>query len=556
MSARGTPAKGGGGRIALAAVLLVAALLSLFDARRDSATADEPSHVAAGAVLVASRSWTLTPEHPPLAKAAYGLAARAAGGTDPVRVDFRDFVRSTRGWLLAPRPGLPVGTLLVAARTAAIGFFLALLWAAYLAAGGGLPGALAAALLLGHRALYAHGHLATTDVPVTLFSLAGVAALLAFRSRPTLARGAGAALLVAAALASKSSGLLLLAFAPLFLLAAALTTREQARRRPLLSGAAGIPAGAVVLLALFLRLASGGESPSALATVCRLYRMDGSDTALLLRIDRVDRGLARYAFGVLFNLRQAAGGRSTWYLGERTERPGPSYHVVALAAKSPLTWLLAVGAALLLALRPGGSPRARLLLGAAAFFLLASLPGPRIGVRHVFPVVALATAGAGAALGEGLSRTKGSARAAAILVALSPLALGRSLGSDGAVTRFLPDPPLADSNLDWGQDLLRLGDLLSARGIPPSELSVVYFGGDLPGARLPGVVDHLEAEAPLRRYVAVSRQYLLVGADAATLSGGAPRVAAALAAVRSPGVVPLGRAGDSIDLFALPGPGR
>jgi hypothetical protein len=198
--------------------------------------------------------------------------------------------------------------------------------------------------------------------------------------------------------------------------------------------------------------------------------------------------------------------------------------------------------------------RARLLLFGGLVFLAASLGGPRIGVRHLAPAIVLLSAGAATALGPVLLRRSPAAFVAALLLALSPLAVGRSIGRHGALARLFAEPPLADSNLDWGQDLPRVAELAESRGIAPGTLGVAYFGGDLPAYRIPGCVDLLASDAPLPRYVAVSRQLLLAGPGAALFPEGRARAARVVAELKARDADFLARAGDSIDLFELPRP--
>ncbi|KAA0249912.1 MAG: hypothetical protein EDX89_23380 [Acidobacteria bacterium] len=542
------------GRVRLVLALLVALALGLSfrDARVDSAVADEPIHAAAGVAQVRTGTWLVNVEHPPLAKELYGLAAVLSTGAEGPRLPYRDFLRATRGWLFAPREGVAPDGVLLAARAAASLLFAGLVLASYAAVGGGVPGLVAAALVLGNTALFPHGHLVTTDVPLTLFAVLLAGALRRQDEASRLSTGILAAAWLAAALATKYSAVLLLPLAFLWIAAGAARDREGRRRRLVL--AVAVPASAVLLLALALAWSVRGEAPGAVAVLGRVYQMAPDDVGLCERVEGVSRGLSRWLFGLLFHLRQADAGRLTFFDGA-TSHPGPHYHLVALVLKSPATWLAATLAGAVLAARRGGPRAARLFFAAGLLLLAGSLPGPRIGVRHVFPTVAFLTLGAAAALGPRIARLSAWARGALLLVVLSPLAIDRSLGASGLVGRLVGRPVLSDSNLDWGQDLLRLRNLLGARGIPPGEVSIVYFGGDLPAMRIPGCLDHLEADAPLRRYAAVSRQYLLLGGEAAILPGGAPRVARSVSELRARSPRPVGRAGDSIELFEV-GPAR
>lgn len=531
--------------LVVALLALLALGLSLRDARRDSATADEPIHAAAGVSQVTSGTWLVNVEHPPLAKQLVGISAVGLGGAEPPRLDFRDFFRSTRSWLFASRDD----SVLFASRASVALLFAALVVGAWAAAGKGPGGIAASALLVGNTAVFPHGHLVTTDVPLALFTVLLAGSLRRFdearRLRPALA----ASVWLAAALATKYSAILLL---PLTVLALLARRDGRPTRRDLLA-AAGVPVAAILILAAALSWSVRGEEPEMIRVLGRVYRMPKEDLALLERVDSVHRGLARWGFGLLFHLRQAEAGRLTYFDGP-TSHPGAHYHVVALVVKSPVVWLAGVLAGAYLAAR-GGPRFARLSYVAALLLFAGSLPGPRIGVRHVFPSIVFLTLGAGAALGPSLSRLPRVSRAGLLLVALSPLASDRNLGTDGLVGRLVGRPVLADSNLDWGQDLLRLRDLLARRGIPSSQVGIAYFGGDDPSLRIPGVADLLESSAPPRRYLAVSRHLLLLGPEAVLVTDTSGRAARSLALARDPGSRLVARAGESLELFDLGGTG-
>lgn len=526
----------------LAALFVLLALgLSLHDARRDSATADEPIHAAAGVAQVTSGTWLVNVEHPPLAKHLFGLTAVGLAGAESPRLSYRDFFRSTRSWLFGGRND----SVLLASRAAASVLFASLVAATYAVAGKGLSGLAASALLVGNTALFPHGHLVTTDVPLALFTVLLVGALRRHDEAPRLRSALAAALWLAAALATKYTAVL---FLPLVALALLLGRAPQPRGQRLLM-AASVPAAAILLLAVALSWFVRSEPPGTLDLLGRIYRMSGSDLALLARADGLHHGLARWGFGLLFHLRQAEVGRLTYFDGP-TPHPGAHYHLVALVVKSPAVWLAAVLAGMLLSIRNG--PRsARLFLAGALLLFVGSLPGPRIGVRHVFPSIVLLTLGAGAALAPALGKLPRTVRAALLLAAVSPLAFGRTLGAEGLVGKLVGRPLFADSNLDWGQDLLRLRDLLSRRGIPSSQVAIAYFGGDEPTLRIPGIADLLESDAAPRRYLAVSRQLLLLGPDAVLVPGTSRHAARALVLAHLPQARRAGIAGDSIELFDL-----
>ncbi len=534
-------------RLGLLLVVLLTAVLAVLDARRDGVTADEPIHLAAGVAQAAHGSWAVNVELPPLAKEGWGRAARAAGAVETPPLSFRSLFLSARAQLFGAADPAKV---LLAARLVTVAFLVLLLVFAARAAGGGEAGLLAAALLAGQTALVPHGHLVTADVPAAALIAAAVWGTISLYDRPFSARLLGTALAAAAAIATKQTALVLLPLLPLLLVPALRLSRDGRVTRRFVLVAFALPLLSVAILALLLRPWTAGE-PGTLPALLSLYRLPEGDASLVAGVAGVDEGLGRYLLSTLFVLRQTEAGRLSYFLGEVSASPSPAYHLVALLVKSPLPWLLLVAAGILAAFIRAPL-RSRLLLFSGAVFLAASLGGPRIGVRHLIPVVVLLSAGAAASLGPSLLRRSPVAYAAALLLALSPLAFGRGVGRHGLAARFFLEAPLADSNLDWGQDLPRLADLAARRGIPPAALGVAYFGGDLPSYRVPGCVDLLASDEPLPRYVAVSRQLLLVGPETVPFAEGRPRAARVLAELKARGAAFVARAGDSIDLFEVP----
>jgi hypothetical protein len=539
------------GRLAIAglgAILALAATLSLLDAGSDSVTADEPVHVAAGLSQAIHGGWSLNLEHPPFAKELFGRAAHLAGARDGP-ISFRAFYRSCQDVLFRNRGGVTSGAVLLPARAVTTGFFLLLIAASFAAAGGGGAGLLAAALVAGQAAFFPHGHLATTDVPFSALGAAAVALLLGFLEKPSAPRAVLAALLLALAALTKFTGLLLFPVAAGLLFFGTGSKAGRPVRRAAL--AVGLPlAGFLGALAL-LRFWTPPSASENRALLAGIYRLTPGDQSRIEAIGRLDDGAARYAAGVLVTLRQAEAGRPTWFLGRVTAHPPASYHVVALLITAPAIWLLLVAAGTALSLRRGTAPRARRLLVSAAALLVLSLPGPRIGVRHVLLPAVLASAGAAAARAPRLGRRLLAVSAAAALV---PLALGRTIGRDGMASALFHRPALADSNLDWGQDLGRLRGALKSRALGPGDLAIAYFGGDEPEARLPGAADLLRGGTlGGRKLLAVSRQFLLVGPVAALDPDGVPGAREAVQAVRDGRARFLFRGGTSIDVFTLQG---
>ena len=113
---------------------------------------------------------------------------------------------------------------------------------------------------------------------------------------------------------------------------------------------------------------------------------------------------------------------------------------------------------------------------------------------------------------------------------------------------------LNDSNLDWGQDLVRLARELERRG-DEAGTTVAYFGGAFPPYHVPQARFFDAATSPLAPGLyAVSSFLLAAGPELMALRGDAGRAAgyARLRRVLSVRGIPEGRVGYSILLYRLP----
>jgi hypothetical protein len=143
-----------------------------------------------------------------------------------------------------------------------------------------------------------------------------------------------------------------------------------------------------------------------------------------------------------------------------------------------------------------------------------------IGVRHVlpvFPFLAIAGAGAFAARQRAVQ---------AIAVALLFWQAGESIAAHpdylayfNEIARGREERILADSNLDWGQDLARLAQHMREHGIDAVQLS--YFGRSDP-TKFGLKATPLEAAHPQPGWIAVSVTNLVMKPELAWLRDRAP----------------------------------
>lgn len=434
-----------------ATLLLVGALL-LGVARRTSATFDEPAFVAAGWAALRG-DYRLSNVHPPLARMLHAAPLALTGAADPPRFDGElaatiEEDNRTGGWFMF-RNRISAQALLARSRVTSIALTLGLclaVWAAARARFGPRAGALALLLIGLEPLLLAHGPLAVTDMPLTAFSFMALECLRAFH------RGGGARWLVAASVllgaagASKASAIILLPAIG----AQALLPWPDAGARPLRQRIAAtvVAAGTAALVVL------------------GVYRFEATEA--LIPYWRA--------------LNYAATTSDVYLMGEFHPGKPWTYYFVAVGVKSSLPLLFLTAARLLL--DSVGALRRRtsvddvrdlvlpaLLLGAAASAELA------IGVRHVLPIYPfLVVYAAGLAVrGRRVLRPRARGGASALL-RLAPVALVACHAAEVALAfpHYIPwfnrlaggsarGPYwLTDSNVDWGQAMLSLGEWLEA----------------------------------------------------------------------------------------------
>lgn len=471
-------------------LVLLAASLAIHHLSEDAATADEPVHLAAAVEIAREGTGRWNPEHPPLAKALAGFALTGLP-LRPADDPFRSPAGPARLLRFLYANETPAETILFRARLPFVGLLAAVLLAVRAEARrrwGAWAGCAALAFAALEPNLNAHAGVVHTDVAVTLFVVLSVRPLSQL-VRPEARRAAPLlGLLWGLALLSKYSAPLLALCTLPFLAAETTPGRgDVVRLLRRLAAAAGI--ALLVTLAGFAWAYRGqsAEDRRALA-VDRLETKGRSPAAARLALAAGDAlpPLGNLLTGsVSVALQSEVGAGVNYFLGRVSREGSPWYFPVALAVKAPLGLLLGLAAAL--AVR--GSRRFAAALGAGLllFLLLSSRTTYNIGVRHALFLFPLAAITAGAALAASASRLPRAAALGALFVGAveigtvhpHQLSFFNALagGPEGGRRFFV------DSNLDWGQDLLRLKE--AAPGLAPAGLPTVVFGGDLPARHAP-----------------------------------------------------------------------
>ncbi|MFC2172320.1 ArnT family glycosyltransferase, partial [Acidobacteriota bacterium] len=463
--------------LGLIAALLVFTLSASLSMRRKSATWDEVPNFALGRYLLASGTWNVPgcASHPPLSYFLQSLPILNAElpmeafayveheiERDP---DFLGLADPGRGRKLLAAPGYGNGVLLNRARLSmiilgAVTLLLVFAWAWELY---GPWGAFIAALLFGFSPnLIAHYRLLTPDpVLTTTILLSAYTMWRAFR-QPRVDRILLSGIALGLALLSKHTALVLpWAFGLIavveVIVAACRAENRKARTALNLLGKRALIIGLSILVAFVL--------------IVLAYR--GNFSA--------------YTNSIAFQLKHGSSGHMGYLMGRFSLSGWWYYFVFVMLFKTPIPMLLAFGLAVVtMFFRRGKSPDLAselfLLAPGALLFMLFSLKQLAMGLRYILPLFPLLMILSGRI--AVLKVPKWSKALAAFLAVW--LAVGTLLIYPHYLAYFneITGGPsrgyrvLADSNLDWGQDLIGLRDFMKERGI--DRINFSYFGTDDP----------------------------------------------------------------------------
>jgi hypothetical protein len=482
-------------------------------ARHYSPTFDEGAHLVAGYSYWRTADFRINPEHPPLAKLLFALPLMLnepeLRSLDGELLQHGNHWQTSR-WFLANSPvqidrlfyqarlvNLGLGALLVLL----IGWWSNRMW-------GRAAAILSAWLAAFDPTLQAHSCLLTMDVALTLFSTLTFYLLWEFLRSPSPARliGVGSALGLAVAAKFTAVFIVLLVIVVVGLHMVAGGQFRLPRKPEDLDGS------------LKHRL---GE---AIGPLVRIAVIAG----LVLAATYFGLGLPAWGKGIKEQLVRAGRANMTYLNGTLTAHGVSNYYPIVFALKTPIGVMLAVGAGLLFALR---KPRCwidlnLLIVPAMGYFALTMFSGIDLGARLILPVFPflyvlagrlgyslsdrLECAGAGIGLGA-LVITVVSVRS----VDPQQIAYFNELGG-GPANGYRR---LADSNVDWGQDLKALKEEMDRQQVPIIYLS--YYGTiepewygirhqSLPGfGRItPAPSDRVPADAPVK-LLAISVNNLL-----------------------------------------------
>ena len=492
-------------RLAAAALLLVALAAAVSSLWNDALVIDEVAHITAGYSYLRTGSLRLNPEHPPLVKeiAAWPLLALGLS-EDAFLARFRGVAveeQWRQGRMFLYGSGNDPVAISRAARTTVLLFFymtsaiLLAFWAMRRYGPG--PGLLAFVLYAFSPTVLAHARLVTTDVASAAATLAAVLSVLAALrvSTPWRVLVAGSALAVA--LLVKYSALLLVPFVLMLGLLYGLLETPRAIARRLATATAVVAIGGLLVIAYYqvhLRHWSPRRQYQNTQEMLENTIGDGPAARTILAASEKPllRAAAQYAAGVMHVVKRTAANNRVYFLGTTRPWGTPLYFPVLYVFKEPLAWwLLVAGLAAGVAAARAVSFDRQTLFGRfeevalvswiVLYWVMCLRSRLNVGVRHLlptYPFAALLLAALAAAVLRRRPRAAWPIGLLAGVYALSTLSIHPSYL---AFYNTLAGGPTGgrrlavDSNLDWGQDLLRLERWLRARGI--QRIEVDYFGG-------------------------------------------------------------------------------
>ncbi len=491
---------------------LALAVQQLGSALQESATWDEPLELAAGYSYWRTGDFRLNPEHPPLHKLAAAapllLFDLTLPNDDPswrtkdqiafsTKFLYENRLPATKILFLGRLPGILASVALV---------LFVLVWGRRL---GSVPAISAAWLLAFDPNIIAHGHYVKNDVWLALTSLVACAAWIRCLREPSFKNRVLAGLGLGAALATKHSALLLLPcwFCTLFLLGL-LRPGRRVVQHGLLSLVSAAAIGYLVLLSFYptqLRLAVPmTRSVRTLSYPMTPMLRDANSAslpgkALVWIAARLGLPAHPYWVGVADVAAQSSNGRPSYILGAVSKQSHWFYFPLALLVKSTTGAVLTILAAILWGLstcrirRPGNFSSETdaaviwIVLGSwfAVYLFAAMNSGLNLGVRHVLPIVPVLYLASTTILhrlahSERPDRLRLYGLARGVVLALVagetllaypyylPFFNFASGGSSQGHHYFL------DSNLDWGQDIIRLANYMQQR--PKTAVCLAQFG--------------------------------------------------------------------------------
>ncbi len=511
-------------RVALigSAVVATATVLAFVSSLNDAPIVDEVPHIGAGYSYVAAQDMRLNPEHPPLIKDLAGLALLPVLGFNNPAFSTTNWTTDVNGQWQFGRSvifgsGVSPDTIKMVARAPMLLVFILACWLVWRWAReryGDTTALIAIILFAFSPTILAHGRFVTTDMGAATGVLVATYYFIAFLRAPKRRAFVLAALTLGLALLAKFNTVLL---GPYFVAVALLygldgTWRswrawKKALRLVWLTVLVGVTAFVGVVWPWYILHTlhyPAARQHSNTQAILNGYPDSLLKTLVVWASDKpVIRGAGQWTLGLAMVQQRSVGGNTIYYMGRVVTAGGPGYFPTVYFLKEPLAWWILFSMALTaLAFhhrrRPKEHKRGHFftdnfeewawLLWLLIYWTISMRSTLNIGVRHllpIYPFTILLVSGRIGVLIEWL-RVHDRARLQWFSLAIAGLLgwytfesvrvwpsylsyFNQLAGGPSGGHRFV-----ADSNLDWGQDIKRLGQWMDANSI--QHVSLDYFG--------------------------------------------------------------------------------
>ncbi len=534
-------------------LLAIMGLMAVFSVAGDSATMDELAHLPAGYSYLTQQDMRLNPEHPPLFKdlAAFPLLfIKGINFPSDVKAWQKDLNGQWDfGRAFLYESGNNADKLLFRGRLPMIGITLLLglfifYWARKL--WGNQTAILALFLFAFSPTFLAHGRLVTNDVAAAFGVVFATAFFLNFLKNPSWKNTIFAGLAFGLAELIKFNLVLLYPFFGFLVIFWVLVKVPEQKIKNFfflcIKFAATIAIVWILIWPVYAWHIKNFPKEKQLAYVELFTRGHPLGFVVIpftkfLSEHDVTRPWGYYMLGVDMATQRAAGGNTTYFLGEVSAAGWKDYFPILYILKEPLALhLLTIWTLLYAALAIKKPPWQEGLKRTAAWisqhfaqfamllwlliYWAVSLTSPlNIGVRHLIPtlpfvyiLVAWATT---EWLAKGEKYKKVGIAFVAILLIWQATSVVRAYPSFlSYFNEFAGGPAggsryVVDSNLDWGQDLKRLAAYVEKNNI--DKINIAYFGGGDPKYYLGDKAEYFKWEEPQRGWIAVSTTLLRIG---------------------------------------------
>lgn len=539
--------------IVLLILFSAVATIAVFSMAGDSATMDELAHLPAGYSYLTQQDMRLNPEHPPLIKDFAALPL--------LFIKNINFPSDVKAWTedlngqwdfgteLLYRSGNPADKMLFWGRIPMVlvmlflGAFL-FFWTRNLWGNG--TALLTLFLYSFSPTILAHGRLVTTDVGAALGVVVATCCFLRFLNSPSWKNTLFAGFAFGLAELLKFNLILLYPFFGLLIILWTLTKTQAQKIKNfflLCLKFAFLIAVAWIFIWVVYALHTKNLPKDLQLTYVELFTRGHPAgkivipfTTFLSQNDFL-RPWGYYMLGVDMATQRAAGGNTTYFMGEVSAAGWIQYFPLVYILKEPLAFhLLTIWALLYAAVAVRRPPwqeglkrlgawishhfvQFAMLLWIAIYWAASLTSNLNIGIRHLVPTLPFTYALVAWATTQWVSTGGKFKKVGVVFIAFllfwqagtvirtyphflsyfNELAGGPSGGSRYVV----------DSNLDWGQDLKRLAKWIEKNNI--QKIKVAYFGGGNPKYYLGDKVEYFKWEEPQKGWVAVSATFLRGG---------------------------------------------